>query len=326
MVGAVIVDEDDRVLSEGAHGGVGLPHAETIALDRAGERASGATMVVTLEPCVHHGRTPPCADAVIAAGIGRVVVGALDPDERVSGRGVERLRSAGLEVVVVPEFGAAVEDMDHGYFHHRRTGLPSVTLKSAITIDGQTAAVDGSSQWITGDAARIDAHRLRASHDSVLIGAGTLRADDPRLDVRLDDYNGPQPRPIVIAGRESLPADRALWKRDPLIIAPPGTVTAVGELIEVPEGPGGVDLTVALRQIADRGYLSLLLEGGSKLSSALWSSGLIQRGVTYMAGAVAGGQGIGMFADSFPSMRYLKRVTITGVTSIDGDLRIDWRL
>ncbi|MGH8875215.1 MAG: bifunctional diaminohydroxyphosphoribosylaminopyrimidine deaminase/5-amino-6-(5-phosphoribosylamino)uracil reductase RibD, partial [Acidimicrobiia bacterium] len=209
-VGAVVVAPDGTVVGEGAHPGAGLPHAEALALAAAGDAAAGATLYVTLEPCGHHGRTPPCTETVVASGVRRVVVGVTDPDPRVAGAGLARLRATGLEVTV-GVLEAEVEALDPAYFHHRRTGLPLVTLKAAITLDGQAAAQDGTSQWITGPEARADAHRLRAEADALMVGAGTLRVDDPLLTVRLDGYEGPQPVPVVVAGRRPLPASaRAL--------------------------------------------------------------------------------------------------------------------
>src|SRR5205085_3253821 len=161
----------------------------------AGEAARGATLYCTLEPCSHVGRTGPCADAIVAAGVSRVVVGVVDPDPQVSGRGLARLRQAGVEVSVGAE-ADAVEDQLAPYLKHRRTGRPWVVLKLAATLDGRTAAPDGSSQWITGEPARADAHRLRAESDAVLVGAGTVRADDPSLTVRLAE--GTDPRRVVL--------------------------------------------------------------------------------------------------------------------------------
>ena len=177
-VGAVVVDVGGIVLSVGAHFGPGQAHAEVVALEQAGERTPGATMFVTLEPCAHRGKTPPCTTALIEAGISRVVVGAVDPDPRVAGKGIEELEAAGIEVEV-GLLAAEVHALDPGYFRHRSTGQPAVTLKSAATLDGQVAADDGTSQWITSESTRQDGHALRAAADAVMVGAGTLLADDP---------------------------------------------------------------------------------------------------------------------------------------------------
>ncbi|MGH8947533.1 MAG: bifunctional diaminohydroxyphosphoribosylaminopyrimidine deaminase/5-amino-6-(5-phosphoribosylamino)uracil reductase RibD, partial [Acidimicrobiia bacterium] len=238
-VGAVIVDESGQVVGEGAHLGVGQPHAEVVALREAGDRARGSTLHVTLEPCSHHGLTPPCAGAVAEAGVRTVVIGAIDPDPRVSGAGVSSLRGAGIEV----ETGMLedeAEAVDPAYFHHRRTGLPLVTMKVAMTLDGSVAAIDGSSQWITSEVARNDAHNLRSVMDAVVVGAGTFRSDDPLLSARIEGVER-QPVPVVVAGRQSLPIDRRIWDRSPIVISarqlgvPSGEVVVVGGMGEWPD-------------------------------------------------------------------------------------------
>ncbi|OWY62792.1 riboflavin biosynthesis protein RibD, partial [cyanobacterium TDX16] len=182
-VGALLITADGEV-HEGATQPPGGAHAEIGALRSAGEAARGASVVVTLEPCSHTGRTGPCTEALVDAGVARVVVGIEDPDEKVGGRGIAQLRGAGIDVTV-GVLAEQVEAQLAPYLKHRRTGLPWVVLKLAATLDGRTAAPDGTSQWITGDEARLDAHRLRAESDAVVVGAGTVRADDPRLTVRL---------------------------------------------------------------------------------------------------------------------------------------------
>lgn len=182
-VGAVVLDANGNVVGVGSSEPPGGAHAEVIALAAAGAAAAGATLVVTLEPCSHHGRTPPCVDAIAAAGIARVVVGVHDPDRRVAGRGVAALRAAGV-TVEVGLLGDQVTAQLEPYLHHRRTGRPYVVCKLATTLDGGIAATDGSSQWITGQEARTDVHRLRAESDAIIVGAGTIRADDPSLTVR----------------------------------------------------------------------------------------------------------------------------------------------
>ena len=238
----------------GATAPPGGPHAEVTALAAAGEAARGATLYVTLEPCAHHGRTPPCTDAIIAAGVARVVVGIEDPDEQVAGRGIAALRAAGLDVTV----GVAADEVAEQlapYCKHRTTGQPWVVLKMAASLDGRTAAPDGTSRWITGEAARRDVHRLRARSDAVLVGAGTVRADDPALTVRLDDGAGAATQPLRVVlgtgpgrrqgasgpradGRSGGRADRAgparacssCWSRAgppwPTTFTPPGWSTA----------------------------------------------------------------------------------------------------
>ncbi|MGH8925747.1 MAG: bifunctional diaminohydroxyphosphoribosylaminopyrimidine deaminase/5-amino-6-(5-phosphoribosylamino)uracil reductase RibD [Acidimicrobiia bacterium] len=303
-VGALVFDSAGALMGRGWHVGPGSPHAEVVALAEAGESARGGTMVVTLEPCNHHGRTPPCTEALLAAGIARVIVGAVDPDARVHGQSIERFRQAGVEVITGVEPG---EKVDPAYFHHRRTGRAHVTLKLAATLDGQVAAVDGTSQWITGSEARADAHRLRAQADAVMVGAGTVIADDPLLDVRLPDHDGFQPRPVVIVGERPLPPDARIWTRDPLVIKKES-----GNLSE------------ALRVVADEGLLGVLVEGGPRLARSLWAENLVDRGVFYFGGMVAGGHGRSLFAGVWSTLRDARSVTVEAVYLLGDDLRVDF--
>lgn len=322
-VGAIVLSPDGRVLSERAHSGPGAAHAEAEALEAAGAGARGGTLIVTLEPCTHHGHTPPCADAVVAARIAMVVVGATDPDERVSGAGIRRLSEAGIEVIA----GVAAADVhaaDPGYFHHRRTGRPQVTLKMAMTLDGQVAAADGTSQWITGRQARTDAHRLRANVDAVMIGAGTLRSDDPRLDVRLDGYAGSQPLPIVVAGSRPLPVEARLYARNPLVYSPTDQL-AVPDGVEVVSigAADAVDLELALKDLGARGIVDLLVEGGPTLAAALLHRGLADSIIVYVGSTLAGGAGAAPFAGVFSTIEAALPAQITNVQQLGADVRID---
>lgn len=322
-VGAVLVGPDGEIIGEGAHEAMGKPHAEAIALNEAGDAARGSTLYVTLEPCNHRGHTPPCVEAIVASGVSRVVVGTEDPDPRVSGSGVEALRAAGIEVTqgVLAE---EAETVDPSYFRHRRTGMPTVTLKYAMTLDGSIAAADGSSRWVSSAAAREDAHRLRAEVDAVVVGAGTLRSDDPSLSVRLDGYAGPQPVPVVIAGTEELPKQAAIWERSPLVIAASQRSIPSGQLVVV-AGDGDLpDPVAAARAIADQGHLDLLLEGGSGLAGAWWRAGVVGRGVIYLAAKLGGGIGITPLDGVFARLEQATEVLITDVRSLDGDYRIDY--
>jgi len=320
-VGAVVLSPDGRVVGEGAHRSAGHDHAEVVALAEAGEHARGGTVVVTLEPCDHHGQTPPCTVALIVAGVGRVVVGALDPDPRVSGQGAKRLRAAGIDV----EIGLMADEIelaDPAYFHHRRTGRPRVTLKAAATLDGQTAAADGDSQWITGPEARQDGHRLRAASDAIMIGAGTLIADDPALDVRLDGYEGAQPRPIIVAGSRPLPGGAQIWGRDPIVVTTKDQ-GGPGEALVVPPGPDGLpNLEVTLSSLARMGLLDVLVEGGPSLAGALWQARLVDRGVFYLGGNVAGGLGQPVFASTWPTLSAATPVEIIAVEQLGSDLKV----
>jgi diaminohydroxyphosphoribosylaminopyrimidine deaminase / 5-amino-6-(5-phosphoribosylamino)uracil reductase len=321
QVGAVVVASDGTVAGEGAHRGPGTMHAEAIALAAAGERARGGTIVTTLEPCDHQGQTPPCTEAIIAQDVLRVIVGAVDPDARVSGRGIARLQAAGVDVII-GVLAEAVEAADPAYFHHRRTGRPRVTLKAALTLDGQTAAVDGSSQWITGPGARHDSHLLRASADAVVVGAGTLIADDPALDVRIDGYDGPQPRPVVIAGTRALPEGRQLWERNPIVVTT-ARREGPGEPLIVPGGELGLpDLNAALVRLGQMGLLEILVEGGSVLATSLWQADLVDRAIFYIGGTVAGGAGRPVFASIWPTLDAAKPVEIIAVEQLGPDLKV----
>ncbi len=324
-VGALVLDCDGRQVGSGVHRGPGSPHAERLALDEAGERAKGGVLITTLEPCVHFGRTPPCVDRIPGSGVESVVVGASDPDRRVSGRSKALLESAGVEVVG-PLLTEEVEAADPGYFHHRRTGRPRFTLKAAATLDGWIAARDGTSQWISGTAARLDGHRLRASADAVMVGAGTLRDDDPRLTVRINGYRGPQPEAVVVAGRSPLPAARKLWDRNPLVVVPWPTDAFPSERqVIAPGAEGLVDLATAARALAARGILEVLVEGGPLLAGALWAEGLVDRGVFYLAARMAGGEGWPVMRGAFSTLSDAREVIIEDVQRVGEDLRVEWR-
>jgi diaminohydroxyphosphoribosylaminopyrimidine deaminase / 5-amino-6-(5-phosphoribosylamino)uracil reductase len=249
---------------EGATAPPGGPHAEATALAAAGEHARGSTLYVTLEPCDHHGRTPPCTAGIVQAGVARVLIGIEDPDPHVAGRGIETLRAAGVEVDVGVEAERVAEQLAP-YLKHRTTGLPWVVLKMAASLDGRTAAPDGTSRFITGEAARRDVHRLRARSDAVLVGAGTVRADDPELTVRLDDgVERSQPLRVVLG---SAPPDARVHP----------ALELCGELKDV------------LSDLGRRGVLELLVEGGASVAHDFHAAGLVDRYVVYLAPAFFGG-------------------------------------
>lgn len=320
-VGALVLDASGRIVGRGAHAGPGSPHAEVLALREAGERAAGGTLVVSLEPCDHEGRTPPCTAAVLAARVARVLVGAVDPDPQVAGRGIARLRAAGVEVRtdLVPE---VAEALDPAYFHHRRAGRPRLTLKAALTLDGWAAAADGTSRWITSEEARADAHRRRAAADAVMVGAGTLRADNPSLDVRLPGQAGPQPRPVLVAGRQPLPPRARIWERDPLVLAP-GPVDCPAEVVIVP-GPDGVDLAGGLTAVGERGLLDVLAEGGPTLAGSLLRAGLVDRGIFYLGSRLGGGAGKPALVGAFATLAQARRVRIESVSALGPDACIEF--
>ncbi|HEX5454769.1 MAG TPA: bifunctional diaminohydroxyphosphoribosylaminopyrimidine deaminase/5-amino-6-(5-phosphoribosylamino)uracil reductase RibD [Stellaceae bacterium] len=302
-VGCVIV-RDGRVVGRGWTQPSGRPHAETEALRRAGEAARGATAYVTLEPCCHWGRTPPCADALIAAGIGRVVVAVEDPDPRVAGGGIARLRAAGIAV----EAGLGAEEaaeINAGFFQRVRLGRPLVTLKLATSLDGRIATAAGESRWITGPAARARAHLLRATHDAVLVGTGTALADDPQLTCRLPGLAGHSPVRVVLDRHLRLPAGARLFaetraaptwvvtlpdadpnRREALRAAGVEIVTAA------PDAAGAIDLPDALGQLGRRGLTRLLVEGGGRLAASLLQAGLVDRLIWLHAPLLVGGDGV----------------------------------
>lgn len=301
-VGAVLVGPDGTTW-EGGTQRPGSNHAEREVLDRAGARARGATLYVTLEPCAHQGRTPPCAQAIVDAGVARVVVGVEDPDRRVRGRGIDRLRAAGIAVTV--GVGAeAVERQLAPYLTHRRTGRPHVVLKAAATIDGRTAAPDGTSQWITGPEARLDAHRLRAESDAILVGAGTVRADDPRLTVRqITAPDGEPPRaPVrVVLGR----------------VEPDAAVHPCLEL----DG----QLPAVLDELGRQDTVQLLVEGGATVAGAFHRQGLVDHYVVYLAPALMGGNGGAPLLDGLGAgtMAEVTRLSLDQVVQLGHDLRVD---
>jgi diaminohydroxyphosphoribosylaminopyrimidine deaminase / 5-amino-6-(5-phosphoribosylamino)uracil reductase len=322
-VGAVVVDSSGSVVGEGFHRGPGSDHAEVVALQQAGQKADGATMYVTLEPCNHHGRTPPCVDAIVAAGVSHVVVGTLDPDSRVSGSGISAMIDAAVKVTAW-DSPARAESVDPGYFQQRRTGLPRTILKYAMTLDGAVAAVDGSSQWITSSEAREDAHRLRSEVDAVVVGAGTLRRDDPLLDVRLDGYEGAQPRAVVIAGSNELPGNSRILDRDPLLIRTAGGPTWDGVESIVVEGEFMPDPKKTAFALAERGYLDVLLEGGPTLASAWWDAGLVNLGFVYIGAKIGGGPGAAPLAGNFPTIGDASAIKIVDVRNVGSDVRIEF--
>ncbi len=322
-VGAVVVDSFGNVIGEGAHERPGLPHAEVVALEAAGPQAAGSTMYVTLEPCNHTGRTGPCVAAIVRADVEKVVVGMLDPDEQVSGRGIAALRAAGVGVEVDGSH-PALKDLDPGYFQHRRTGRPRFTLKSALTLDGQVAARDGTARWITGEEARLDGHRLRAESDAVLVGAGTIFADDPRLDVRLPGYAGPQPRPVVLSGRRRLPDGAQVLARNALVVAT-GSTEQPGDLLIVPSNADGrPDIAGVAAALGEAGLVDVMIEGGPTIARSLWRAGLIDRGVWYFASRVAGGSGRNVFSGHFQTLAEAGTVEIVDIQKVGTDLRVEF--
>ena len=300
-VGCVIT-RNGRVLGRGWTQAGGRPHAETMALAQAGPQARGATAYVSLEPCSHHGKTPPCADALIAAGVARVVVALCDPDPRVSGRGLAALRAAGIEVaedVCAPEARRA----HRGFLTRVTQGRPMLTLKLATSADGRIATATGESQWITGPSARAAVHGMRACHDAVMVGAGTARADDPSLTVRGLGITH-QPVRIVLSRRLDLPLDSRLHQSaravpvwlchgpDAPAAARAAWDTAGAQRIEVATGPGGqLDLGAVMAALGASGLTRIFCEGGGALAAGLLSADLVDDLAVITAGIVLGAEG-----------------------------------
>ncbi len=321
-VGCVIV-KNGEIVGEGATDNRGRPHAEIAALGASGDLARGATAYVTLEPHGHSSTSPPCTDALIAAGVSKVVIAMLDPNPSVSGSGVAKLQDAGILVEVGLESEAAEKHLLH-YSHSFRTRRPYVVMKAGLTLDGAVAAKDGTSQWITSQEARQDAHRLRAGLNAVMIGAGTLRADDPLLNVRLEQYVDHQPHPVVVAGRAPLPRSARLAEREPLVVTTGGDVPWGRSLVVAPDENGLPDLGEVLAGLLEEGYVSVLAEGGATLNSALWRSGLVDRGVWYLGAKVAGGSGRGVLAGSFDTLADGVDVVIENVRMVGPDIRCEF--
>jgi len=302
-VGCVIVAAG-RVVGRGWTQPGGRPHAERMALDAAGAAARGATAYVTLEPCAHHGRAPPCSDALVAAGVARVVSALTDPDPRVAGRGHARLREAGIEVVEGVRAGPAAE-LQRGFLTRVTQGRPMVTLKLATSFDGRIATALGESRWITGEAARRHVHLLRLTHDAVMVGAGTARADLPALNVR---GFGPVRQPV-----------RVVMANAPIPGLPPEGPDH-GPLWVLP-GP----LPEALAELARRGLTRVFCEGGGRLAAALLAAGLVDELVGYTAGVVLGGDGRAAVAPmGLGALAEAPRFRLTETRALGGDVFHRW--
>ncbi|MCF1708390.1 bifunctional diaminohydroxyphosphoribosylaminopyrimidine deaminase/5-amino-6-(5-phosphoribosylamino)uracil reductase RibD [Tabrizicola sp. J26] len=334
-VGCVIL-KDRRIVGRGWTQPGGRPHAEVVALAQAGLAARGATAYVTLEPCAHHGKTPPCAEALVAAGVARVVSALMDPDPRVAGRGHEILRAAGIEVVEGVE-AAGARELNAGFLRRVTRGLPMVTLKLAATLDGRIATASGESRWITGPAARRMVHALRLSHDAVLVGSGTARADDPDLTVR-DLGAVRQPVRVVFDSRLSLSPDSRLGRsaRDvPVWIChgPSANETARrawqatgARLIPCAETEGHLDPVAALSALAGEGLTRVFCEGGGQLAAALLAADLVTDLVAFTAGKVIGGEGVPAVGTmAVGHLAEAKSFDLVETATVGGDVVTRWQ-
>jgi diaminohydroxyphosphoribosylaminopyrimidine deaminase/5-amino-6-(5-phosphoribosylamino)uracil reductase len=333
MVGAVVLDSAGNVAGEGFHHRAGEPHAEQQALEAAGDQAEGGTLYVNLEPCAHLHRTPPCADAIILAGLKRVVISTSDPDERVRGAGIAKLQAAGIETVVgVHEERALL--LNEFYVKHRLTGRPFVTAKFAMSLDGKIATRTGESRWITGEESRLHGHRLRHIHDAILVGVNTVIADDPELTARLDGDEVRQPLRVVLDSQLRLRMSAKVVGPNTLIATTrPGRMGAA-EVVKLPAAADGrVALEPLLDELGKRGILSLLVEGGSEVHASFFASGLVDKVHAYVAPRLIGGReapgplggaGVQHLADTIPlrdmdATRLGPDLLITGYVDVHRD-------
>lgn len=327
-VGCVLA-HGETVVGEGWHRRAGEPHAEVHALAQAGEAARGATAYVTLEPCSHHGRTPPCADALITAGVRRVIAAMADPNPLVAGQGLARLRAAGIDT----ESGLlelVARELNIGFVSRMTRGRPWVRLKAAATLDGKTALENGVSQWITGEAARADGHRWRARACAILTGIGTVRADDPQLTIRAVPSER-QPLRVVVDARLELSPSARLLNGKPVLVAC-ATADAAraatlqarqAEIVALPDTKGQVDLAALLTELGRRGINELHVEAGQGLNGAWLKAGWVDEILLYLAPTLVGDAARGLFRlPALTDLAQAHRLRFHDVRSVGQDLRI----
>lgn len=334
-VGCVIV-RDGQLLGEGWHQRAGEPHAEVHALRQAGERARGATAYVTLEPCSHYGRTPPCAEALVTAGVARVVAAMRDPNPLVAGRGLERLRSVGIEVAS-GVLESEARELNIGFVKRMETGLPYVRAKLAMSLDGRTAMASGESQWITGSAARSEVQRLRARSSVVLSGADTVLMDGARLTVRAAELGlDPEqtelalkrpPLRVLVDGRQRVPLDAPFFQAGPVLVASTAEAAesyrAAGhELLTLATAEGRVDLPALLRTLAERGANEVLLEAGPRLVGAFAALGLVDEYQIFVAAKFLGSSARPLLDLPLDRMSEARELKIEDIRAFGDDWRI----
>jgi diaminohydroxyphosphoribosylaminopyrimidine deaminase/5-amino-6-(5-phosphoribosylamino)uracil reductase len=334
-VGCVLV-KDGEIVGEGWHVRAGGPHAEVHALRAAGERARGATAYVSLEPCSHHGRTPPCSEALIEAGVARVVAAMEDPNPRVAGEGLARLRAAGIETLT-GILQAQAQALNPGFIRRMRGGLPYVRVKMAMSLDGRTAMASCESRWITGEDARADVHHWRARSSAIVTGIGTVLADDPAMDARLPEgVDVEQPLRVVLDPQLRIPPRSRLLSQpgrtlvltgvdDPERIAP---LTAAGAEVTVLAGDGGrLDLSLVLALLAQQGINEVLVEAGPTLCGAMLQSGLVDEFIVYLAPVLLGDAARGLV--TLPGLERLRdriELEIEDIRAVGRDWRITSRV
>lgn len=330
LVGCVIV-KDGRIIGAGCHEQLGGPHAERNALAAAGEQARGATLYCTLEPCCHHGRTPPCTDAILAAGVKQVIFAVEDPDPQVAGGGARVLREHGVEVQSGLLLDEATKQLA-AYLHHRRTGRPYVTAKWAMTLDGKLATTSGDSQWVSGPAARTMVHRLRDQVDAVLVGSGTVLADNPSLTCRLAEFGEPtretrNPLRIIVDTHGRVPptakvfcdgAAPTWWVTgEDVDVVPPGV-----EHLRVPLSRGRIDLAALLTELGRRGVVELLCEAGGTLTGALCEASLVHKVIAFVAPKLVGAGPTAWTGPGRGSMAEAVRLRFDEVTQVGNDVML----
>ena len=335
LVGALVVAPDGSPAGEGWHEGPGKPHAEVVALAEAGERARGGTLFCSLEPCNHVGRTPACTEAIVDAGITRVVAAVIDPNPITNGRGIARLREAGIEASA----GVLEEEasrQNEAFFWHMKTGLPFVTLKLAATLDGKIAARDGSSTWITGDESRAEVQRLRAASDAIMVGAGTVVTDNPHLTARDPEYRGEPVLRVVIDGSGRVnPTSHVFDDEAPLVVATTDAVPVATRetwraggadvLIVETDGDGRVSIDAVLADLGKRDIQSVLLEGGSTLADTAIRAGVVGKVILFFAPKLLGGVDAPSILGGrgFPSLAEAAQLAIVDVERIGPDVKVE---
>jgi diaminohydroxyphosphoribosylaminopyrimidine deaminase/5-amino-6-(5-phosphoribosylamino)uracil reductase len=328
LVGAIIV-QTDRIVGRGFHPGAGHPHAEVLALREAGEMAKGATLYVNLEPCSHYGRTPPCSEALIAAGIAKVIIGMVDPDPRVSGTGIEQLRKAGIEVVIGVE-EAACRQLNEAFIYRILYHRPFGILKYAMTLDGKIAATTGHSAWVTGKSSRHLVHQVRAACDAVIVGGNTVRRDNPHLTThQIFPHN---PLRVVMSRQLDLPLEAHLWETNeaPTLIFtgidsnPKLQEQLLKKGVEVVELASLTPLSVAL-DLYERGLLSILWECGGTLAAQAIAEGVVQKVMAFIAPKIIGGQTAPSPVGDLGLAKMTEALTLERITlrSLDSDFLIE---
>jgi diaminohydroxyphosphoribosylaminopyrimidine deaminase/5-amino-6-(5-phosphoribosylamino)uracil reductase len=334
LVGAVVV-RDQEIVGEGWHLGPGHLHAEAVALAAAGERARGATLYVTLEPCTHQGRTPPCAPLVAASGVSRVVVATGDPNALVDGRGIAHLRGAGIEVVTGVREAEAIRQ-NAGFLKHIRSGLPHVTLKMAASLDGKAAARDGTSRWITGEAAREEVHRLRAAAGAIVVGAGTAVRDDPSLTVRHPAFPERRPLRVIVDAAGTVPHTHNVFADGaaPTLVATSEAAPqerreawrAAGAEVLLLSEPGShrVALDRLLAELGKREIQRVLIEGGPTLASEMVRMGLVDQLVLFLAPILIGGREAPsvLMGEGIASISEPHRLQIVEIARVGDDIKV----